>query len=79
VTQPTTQEVHYESDIRPLFRDRDEQAMKWALDLYSYEDVSQHADAILARLRNGSMPCDGHWPGDRVDLFDKWVRDGKLR
>jgi hypothetical protein len=70
--------VRYEADIKPLFRARDEQAMKWALDLYSYEDVSQHADGILAKLRDGSMPCDGGWPSDRVELFDQWIRGGKL-
>jgi hypothetical protein len=74
----TAAQVHYESDVKPLFRARDQEAMKWALDLYSYRDVSQHADAILARLRNGSMPCDGRWPDDRVELFDRWIRDGKL-
>jgi hypothetical protein len=52
--------------------------MKFALDLYSYEDVSQHADAILAKLQSGAMPCDGRWPEDRVDLFDRWISDGKL-
>lgn len=70
--------IRYEADIKPLFRARDEQAMKWALDLYSYEDVSQQADAILAKLRDGSMPCDGAWPNDRIDLFDQWIRGGKL-
>jgi hypothetical protein len=73
-----TPHVHFESDIKPLFRARDEQAMKWFMDLYSYQDVSEHAAAILARLRNGSMPCDGRWPDDRIDLFDRWIRDGKL-
>jgi hypothetical protein len=70
--------VSYEADIKPLFRTRDEQAMKFALDLYSYEDVSRHADSILAKLRNGSMPCDGRWPDDRVDLLDRWIQGGKL-
>jgi hypothetical protein len=65
-------------DIKPLFRTRDQQAMKFAMDLYSYQDVSQHADAILAKLRSGAMPCDGRWPDDRVELFDHWVRGGKL-
>lgn len=69
--------VRYEADIKPLFRARDEQAMKWALDLYSYDDVSQQADGILARLRDGSMPCDGRWPNDRVELFERWIRGGK--
>jgi hypothetical protein len=73
-----TEPLHYEADIKPLFRARDQQAMTWAFDLFSYSDVSQHADAILARLRRGDMPCDGRWPDDRVDRFDQWVRGGKL-
>jgi hypothetical protein len=70
--------LRYEADIKPLFRTRDQHAMAWAFDLYSYADVSEHADAILARLRSGTMPCDGRWPDDRIDRFDQWVRDGKL-
>jgi hypothetical protein len=79
VAQAPAKPVHYEADIKPLFRSRDQQAMKWALDLYSYRDVSQQADAILNKLRSGGMPCDGPWPSDRVDLFDQWIRDGKLQ
>jgi hypothetical protein len=75
---PDATEVSFEKDIKPLFRTRDREAMRRAFDLYSSDDVSQHADAILAKLRDGSMPCDGRWPADRVDLFDRWIRDGKL-
>ena len=79
MTENTAAEpLHFEADIKPLFRDRDQQAMTWALDLYSYEDVSEHADAIVTKLRTGAMPCDGRWPDDRVDLFDQWIRGGKL-
>ena len=70
--------LHYEADIRPLFRESDRQSMTWAFDLWSHDDVSEHADAILGRLRSGTMPCDGPWPSDQVDLFDRWIRDGKL-
>jgi hypothetical protein len=70
--------VGYEADIKPLFRPRDHGAMKWAFDLWSYEDVSNHSDAILAKLRTGAMPCDGAWPANRIDLFDRWIRGGKL-
>jgi hypothetical protein len=27
-------------------------------------------------LKNGSMPCDGRWPADRVALFERWLSDG---
>jgi CDGSH-type Zn-finger protein/truncated hemoglobin YjbI len=66
--------VDFEKHIRPLFRSRDRQSMRFAFDLWSADDVRTHAAAILARLRNGSMPCDGRWPDDWVDAFDRWTR-----
>jgi hypothetical protein len=45
-------------------------------DLWSYEDVSKHAPAILGRLEAGTMPCDGAWPADRVDVFRRWLAQG---
>jgi len=50
--------------------------MKFAFDLWSYEDVTRNAEAILARLEGGSMPCDGAWPAERVDEFRRWVEGG---
>jgi len=47
--------------------------MSFAFDLWSYADVTAHAAGILDRLRNGTMPCDGAWPQDRVELFDRWT------
>ena len=63
-------------DIAPLFRDRDRSAMRWRFDLGSYQDVRAHAQAILGRLANGSMPCDTPWPEDRIALFRQWVEAG---
>ena len=71
--------VGYETQIRPLLRDRDRQSMRAHFDLSSHGDVSQNADAILARLRSGTMPCDGAWPQARVDLFERWIESGKQR
>jgi hypothetical protein len=70
--------VSFQEDIKPLFRSKDQHAMASRFDLFSYADVSNHADAILERLGNGTMPCDGPWTGERVELFDQWVRGGKL-
>ena len=70
--------VHFQGDIKPLFRQKDRQSMRLHFDLGSYEDVSDHADHILERLRRGSMPCDGAWPPQQVDVFERWVRGGKL-
>ncbi len=69
----------FEAAIRPLFRERDVRAMRFAFDLGSYDDVSANAEGILEHLRAGDMPCDGAWPADRVDVFERWVRAGKPR
>src|SRR5690348_12587418 len=69
--------VGYAQDIKPLFRPRDRQSMRFAFDLWSYEDVSAHADAILQRLLGGTMPCDGAWPSAQVELFRRWIEAGK--
>jgi hypothetical protein len=50
--------------------------MARAFDLSSYGDVVSHGQAIAGRLKNGSMPCDGRWPADRVALFERWLSDG---
>ncbi len=69
--------VSFAADIRPLFREKDIRSMARHFDLTSYEDVSTVADRILGRLRSGSMPCDGEWPPEQVDLFEQWIRRGK--
>jgi hypothetical protein len=70
------QEPGFDADIKPLFRQKDRDSMRGAFDLWSYADVKTHADAIGQHLKNGSMPCDGAWPPDRVELFERWVADG---
>jgi hypothetical protein len=79
VTPTDAQAPGFETQIKPLFREHDRESMERSFDLWSYEDVSQHADAILARLRAGDMPCDGAWPEEKVDLFESWTEGGKLR
>ncbi len=67
------QPVSFAAHIKPLFRPRDRDSMSFALDLWSYEDVKAHAADIMVRLRDGSMPCDGAWPEDRVEVFARWT------
>ena len=67
----------FEHEVRPLFREQDREAMSFAFDLWSYEDVSEHADDILRVLSTGSMPCDSQWGPDRVELFRRWAEGGK--
>jgi CDGSH-type Zn-finger protein/truncated hemoglobin YjbI len=69
--------VSFATHIRPLFRERDRQSMSFAFDLWSVDDVRAHAAGILGRLRDGSMPCDGAWPEDRVAVFQRWTESGQ--
>jgi hypothetical protein len=69
--------VSFERDVKPLFRERDRGAMSSYFDLWSYEDVSANADAILDQVESGSMPCDGPWDADRVETFRRWAEGGK--
>jgi hypothetical protein len=68
--------VGYGRDIRPLFREKDVSSMSFAFDLRSYDDVRANANGILAKLSDGSMPCDGAWPEEKVELFRNWVDAG---
>jgi hypothetical protein len=70
--------VRFEQDIKPLFRPVDYESMAWAFDLSSYDEVKDHATAILERLREGSMPCDGEWPEEQVEQFQQWIETGML-
>lgn len=70
-------QVSFERDVKPLFRPRDQEAMSSRFDLWSYDDVRSHADAILAQLRAGTMPCDGAWPEQQIAVLQRWVETGK--
>ncbi len=63
-------------DIQPLFRESDRDSMTFAFDLWDYNDVRSHAEDILERLREGSMPCDGEWREEQIVLFERWVEAG---
>jgi hypothetical protein len=63
-------------DIRPLFRESDRESMDFAFDLWDYHDVSAHAEDILERLTEGTMPCDGEWPEEQVTRFRLWIEAG---
>jgi hypothetical protein len=50
--------------------------MKFAFDLWSYDDVRTNAQAILERIKAGTMPCDGAWPADWVQALEHWTQTG---
>jgi len=72
----TNGSISFEQHIKPLFREGDRQTMKWAFDLWSHDDVAGNSAAILERLRNGTMPCDGAWPDEQVAVFQDWIEAG---
>ena len=77
MTTDVDEPLSFETHIRPLFRERDRESMRFAFDLWSYDDVSEHADAILTRLRDGTMPCDGAWSEAQIDLLQRWAQGGR--
>ena len=70
------QAVGFEQHVRPLFRERDRKSMKFAFDIWSYDDVRNNAQAILERVKAGTMPCDGAWPRAWVEVFERWTQSG---
>ncbi|HXJ24796.1 MAG TPA: hypothetical protein VNH17_03810, partial [Streptosporangiaceae bacterium] len=70
------EQVSFGAHIKPLFRSRDRKAMSFAFDLWSADEVRAHAGEILARLANGSMPCDGPWSPAQIDVFRRWTQTG---
>jgi hypothetical protein len=71
-----SQPIQFDRDIKPLFREKDRNAMMGSFDLWSYGDVKKNAGAILDAIGGGSMPCDGAWPPDRVDMLRRWIAAG---
>jgi hypothetical protein len=79
-----TMTTSFQTDIRPLFTERDIQGMIKGFNLASYDEVKAHAAAIYDRIRGiggAVMPPppprgEGPWPQSRIDLFAKWVADG---
>ena len=68
--------VNAAPDIKPLFREKARNSMIGRFDLWSHQDVRDHASTILAVLRAGTMPCDGKWRSEDIDLFEHWIADG---
>jgi len=66
----------FAEDIRPLFRNKDIEDMRFVFDLSLYDDVRSNAAGIYDRLVDGSMPCDQPWPAESIALFREWMEAG---
>ena len=76
VIPPAPEEtVSFVTHIKPLFRTQDRNSMRFAFDLWSYDDVVAHAPAILEQVQAGSMPCDRPWPPEQAEVFARWLHD----
>jgi hypothetical protein len=71
-----SESVNFTQHIKPLFRKMDRESMNFVFDLWSYGDVCRHASEILKRIENRTIPCDGAWPEDKVELFRRWIKSG---
>jgi CDGSH-type Zn-finger protein/truncated hemoglobin YjbI len=77
VTLPGPDETpRFAAHVKPLFREHDRKSMTFAFDLWSQADVQANAAGILERLRNGTMPCDGTWPQEKIEVFRRWTESG---
>ena len=68
--------LSFARDILPLFRESDRDEMIFAFDLWDYNDVCTHAQDILERLADGSMPCDEEWTEEQITQFERWIEVG---
>jgi hypothetical protein len=66
----------FENDVKPLFREKDRLEMDYVFDLWSYDDVKNEAENILERLEDGTMPCDGEWPEEKLQVLRDWIAGG---
>lgn len=69
----------YAAGLKPLFRDRDRGSMLTHFGLWSYYDIIEREDAIVARLGGGTMPCGGLGTSTHVELFGTWISEGTSR
>ena len=51
--------------------------MTFAFDLWSQADVqAQRGRRSWSASRNGTMPCDGTWPQEKIEVFRRWTESG---
>jgi len=42
----------------------------------THDDVKENATEILARVEDGSMPCDEPWDKDKIEKLREWINGG---
>jgi hypothetical protein len=77
---PTTGNLSFASDIRPMFTAMDVEHMHKVMDLSNRDSVFAHAAAIYKAVSGGLMPPAGsgepRWTADMCDRFKAWADQG---
>lgn len=68
--------MSFETDIKPMFREEDRDAMDFIFDLWKYDDVKENAELIYSRIEDGSMPCDIAWSPEQLATLRQWIDAG---
>jgi hypothetical protein len=55
-------QMHFDDDIKPMFREQDRAAMRFAFDLWSHEDVAQTPARSSVGWKRAPCPVTGHGP-----------------
>lgn len=71
----------FELHILPMIRATDREHMRFAFDLWDYEQLVQHAETFADRVAVDMPPATagGPWPDEWVQLFRRWMATGFKR
>ena len=71
----------FELHILPMIRATDRDHMRFAFDLWDYDQLVQHAEMFADRAAVDMPPADsgGPWPEEWVQLFRRWITTGFKR
>jgi hypothetical protein len=61
--------MRFETDIKPLFREADQRSMQPWFDLWSYDDVLDHAQDVLNESKTGRCPAMSHGRRERSKRY----------
>jgi twitching motility protein PilT len=70
--------LSFERDIKPMFNEDQRMQMKWAFDLWDYDNVKENISDILKRIEGGDVPFEERWPQERLAMLRSWMREGLM-
>ncbi len=71
----------FELHILPMIRATDREHMRFAFDMWDYDQLVQHAEVFADRAAVDMPPVHsgGPWPDEWVQLFRRWMATGHKR